>query len=566
MDSGYNVFIINTEKRKIQFLAWILRISVDEFDSGFDFLLKNNNSAKILWELIKDIPTITVVLEDHYVDRVYRDSYYFYYSGKHFTYSRFCKRLSLFYGKLENDFADYSIDELKGIFIGTIVIRPLPEQSIGRTLLNPKYFLKDESVYIRVVTYSVTIYGKKLDVKAFPYSMQDGETTSCAEITILNLLDYYSQSYPEYHYLLPSEINHLAEKSSYERKTPTRGMSYECISKIFCEAGFYPRLYSTQKMSKDKFHHVLSYYIESGIPVALGLKLPNGSKHSIICIGHMKSDTSRIGEILNCSRDDKNSEAIWVSDTADLIDAYCIMDDNRRPYYISRCLEKSYNETKKGIFLELDGYELEYMMVPLYKRMILEATDAYEICMSAISSSNLGIKSFVNLWPLELKKQLLGDEIAEFGSKENPIIVRLYMASSRTFKKERDIKFMQNNKEAQDFYNSTVFPKFVWICELSSKKMYTKGNDECKVIGEIIIDATSSADAGLDSVILINYPHMIYRRMPENFFEKGKVSFEEVKNWNPFPIFQGNLEPYSPISKERKKRASKKVLDNQVKM
>lgn len=48
MDSGYNVFIINTEKRKIQFLAWILKISVDEFDSGFDFLLKNNNSAKIL--------------------------------------------------------------------------------------------------------------------------------------------------------------------------------------------------------------------------------------------------------------------------------------------------------------------------------------------------------------------------------------------------------------------------------------------------------------------------------------------------------------------------------------
>lgn len=558
MASGYDFFVINTEKRKIRFLAWVLKISVDEFNNGLDFLLENNNSVKILWELIKDIPAITVVLEDHYVDRVYRDSYYFYYSGKHFTYSRFCKRLSLFYGKLEKDFAEYSMEELNELFIGTIVIRPLPEQSIGRTLLNPEYFLKDgEIAYIRMATYSVTVYGKKLDVEAFPYSMQDGETTSCAEITILNLLDYYSQSYPEYHYLLPSEISHLAEKSSYERKTPTRGMSYECISKIFCEAGFYPRLYSTQKMSKNKFHHILSYYIESGIPVALGLKLPNESKHSIICIGHMKSDTSRIGEILNCSRDDKNSEAIWVSDTADLIDAYCIMDDNKKPYCISRCIEKNYNEPKKGTFLELDGYELEYMMVPLYKRMILEAADAYDICMSVISSSKLGIKSFVNLWPMELKSQLLGDGIAEFGSKENPIIVRLYMASSRTFRKMRDIKFMQNNKEIQDFYNLTVFPKFVWVCELSSKKMYPKGDEEGSAIGEIIIDATSSADAKLDSVILINYPHSLYRRMPENFFKKDKVSFEEVKNWNPFPIFRSNLKQYRPIEKKLQKRKKK---------
>lgn len=91
---------------------------------------------------------------------------------------------------------------------------------------------------MRLAKYVVTVFGKQLEVWAFPYGMQDGETTSCAEVTILNLLDYYSQSYPEYHYLLPSEISHLVEKSSFERRMPTTGLSYELISKVFAKQDF----------------------------------------------------------------------------------------------------------------------------------------------------------------------------------------------------------------------------------------------------------------------------------------------------------------------------------------
>lgn len=89
--------------------------------------LSENRSFKILWETLKEIPEITFVTEEYYIDRVYRDSYYTYYSCKHFEYSRYCKRLFLFSGKLQTShnamITDIPSQELQETFIGCIVIR-----------------------------------------------------------------------------------------------------------------------------------------------------------------------------------------------------------------------------------------------------------------------------------------------------------------------------------------------------------------------------------------------------------------------------------------------------------
>lgn len=529
------VFEICTEEQQTEFLAWILDMSAQELNQGKEFLINHNTSFKVLWSLLSYLDTYTVVVEDHYVDRVYRDSYYFYYSSKHFSYSRFCKRLCLFEGVLEHEFYDSSCEELEKCFIGSIVIRPVPDRSVGRTLLNPCYFLSEEKkCQIRLAKYNVTVYGKKLHVWAFPYGMQDGETTSCAEITILNLLDYYSQSYPEYHYLLPSEISGLAETNSYERRMPTTGLSYELISKIFCDVGFYPRLYSAQKMTKIKFRNILHYYIESGIPVALGLKLGKESRHSVISIGHIIPDKDKIGDELTCAYDSVSKNAIWTCDTADIVDAYCIMDDNSVPYKLSRCVE----DIKNGdSVLKLNGCEIEYMMVPLYKRMIMEAADAYDICLSILSSSQFGIKNFLKKCDAYSALKEVEPYVDQAGTRDEPFVVRLFMASSRTFRRHRDEQFGNGNCEVRDLYNMTVFPKFVWCCELTTRAFYQKD----QILGEIIIDATSAADAKTDSFIIIHYPNAVCHRRPEDFIEEGDAEFEHVREWRPFEAFHGNL-------------------------
>ena len=68
-----------------------------------------------------------------------------------------------------------------------------------------------------------------------------------------------------------------------------------------------------------------------------------------------------------------------------------------------------------------------------------------------------------------------------------------------------------------------------------------------KVIGEIVLDATSSADAYAyaDSLIIAHYPKCIFCRLPQDA-RKNEVNFDmdeihEVRTWKPFDPYNSNL-------------------------
>ena len=548
MDTLNDSFFEVLSRDEIPFyIAGVLDVSENVYDKGIEFL-KEDKSFAILFDIFSalynyveknNINAFTFMQEENYVDRVYRDSYYFYFAGKHFCYSRFCKRIFLFANTYEKPILDMDSDELEKDFVGSIVIRPLPKRSVGRTLLNPKYFIGDQRCFIRMADYNLIAFGKKVAVSAFPYSMQDGETATCAEVTILNLLDYYSRSYPEYHYLLPSDINRIAKDNGYERSLPTHGLKYEMISKAFCESGFYPRLYSSEKIPKDKFRRILYYYVESGIPLSLGVSIGTRNKHSIIVIGHGKLNVEeqRLQQNLYASYDKKSGNTVWICDAADVVDEFCIMDDAQMPYTLAKC------ELYEQCQLRLDEYTIETMMVPLYKRMYLEASDASEIFKVILASDEYGVR-YSDFEDIENGILL--------GSQENPIAVRIFMTSSRSLRKCRDKQFADGNIEVRAWYSTTVFPKFVWVCELSTVNMYSK-----KVIGEIILDATSSADANVDSLIIAHYPKRIFCRLPQDIVkdkikvdtqgavenEDDTVKIHKICEWQPFLPYDSNLYP-----------------------
>ncbi len=211
---------------------------------------------------------------------------------------------------------------------------------------------------------------------------------------------------------------------------------------------------------------------------------------------------------------------------------------------ISKCEEVIQEIGKEGLSLRLNKCEVEYMMVPLYKRMILEAADAYNICLSILASQRFGIKSFLEETVLSSEFVEIDKNITYVGTKEEPLAIRLFMASSRTFRRERDGEFSSGNCEVRDLYNMTVFPKFVWVCGITTRILYQKD----QAMGEIIIDATSSADAKMDSFIIIHYPNVICRRMPEEFNEGRESVFESIEEWKPFASFHGNLREYNAKS------------------
>ncbi len=524
-----NVVVIRTEDELISFLMDILGFGEDV--ESVEKLMENS-SYRILFSILNRIKMMTVVIEENYVDRTYRDSYYMHFSCKHGEYSRFCKRLFVFAGDVFEDEAKLNFSEidetkLQKKFVGTVVIRPLRNGKVGRCLINPIFLLSGKNTYLRYTRYSATIYGKRLYVYAFPFSMQDGETTTCAEITILNMMDYFSRRYSEYKSILPSEISRIVFKNDFERALPSRGLRYATITKVFSEVGFYPRLY-VKSVFRDmtQFKHVMHYYIESGIPVAIGTKVDDKTKHSIICIGHGKINYDSITQKIYAIDDSTEGSHIWIADTADLCNNYIVMDDGSAPYENVewKALDEMERD-KRTAECMLGKYEPEMLMVPLYKRMFLEAQDAYDICTSALASRELGIKRFHS----------------DMCSKDNPVIIRLFMCSSRNFKHRRISGFSLANREIQEIYNTLRMPRFVWVCELYNSEGYANQ----KALGEIVLDATASPDDGIRSVLMYHYPYFVLTcNKNTEFVDKlydDNEYFYQLKEWECFDGYDHNL-------------------------
>ena len=500
-------------------------------DSGVQDAKIARNFVQELEKLLKKFPRpFTIIQEAYHIDRSFRDTYYTYFSNQHFDIKRHSRRISFVKQIItEKEFLSSDIDTRASIsnnFMGTCVINPLSSGVIGRTLIDPHFLLPkcDRPAFVRLSKFKIHVYGKKFFVKAFPYRMQDEETMRCAEVTLLNLLEYYSNSYNDYRSVVPSEILDAEQRHDHERVLPSKGTSYPILTKVLSEFGFSPRLYNlsvidkcclSQVTQEDELKRWLHYYIESGIPVALNL-VPvgnNGAGHSIVCIGHgCPSD-----ELIKRAKKHK-----WISwehrdnchpiiDSADFYDHYVVIDDNQPVYQVRPF----------GSLSLYPDMRVENIAVPLYKRMFLDASDASALVRTILHHEQLGIDAWAG----------------DFIRPKEDVIIRLFMASSTSLKGFRTATLADTY--AREAYAIVPMPRFVWVCEIYRECDY----NNLEAFGEIVIDATSVPGRGHNtrSLILMHYPNVLGVRLPE----QSDTAFEEMITLDQdgvFPGFRGNLE------------------------
>lgn len=447
---------------------------------------------RIFWELINDIAekNITTVFENNYVDSEYRDSYYSHYSEVHQEISRWCRRLLMFCGnqedllkkdaKLDNHIDD--IASLKNNFIGSIVIKPIKAHSIGRTLINPSKLKSMKGVYVRLSEYRICYKDIELKVSAFPFRMQDEIITSCAEVSLLNIFDYYSSRYNNYAYLMPSNIHSIVRKIKPDRTIPVKGINYEVMSRVLYESGFAPKEYiglddaeinnlsqMLPNMNKDILYYhprdLLGYYVESGMPVGIGLhaSFKDVIGHSVVCIGH--ADCVNVNSI-NPTAIFADDSSIQIIDTNINHNEYIVQDDQNRPYSI---LKK--NESGKYELQNQPPLPLTVILVPLHRRMYMDAALANAIFLQIISRN--------------IKQDQSNRQSHKIGSTDTPLVVRTFLATSGHYRINR-LKHSQS-QTLFTVYTNLNMPHFIWVREI-----YTKDTYPDHAIGEIVLDATYS--------------------------------------------------------------------------
>ena len=459
---------------------------------------------------------INFIIEHPYVDRVYRDSYYNYYSTKMTIYPRDCIRLSLFDVALEPDLFREKLDHgtLQNKYLGYIILRPTVPSIVGRSVVSPRA-LKLHNFLCVSSLFPATAASVKLVAEGFPHSSQDGETISCAETSIWSIMEYFSSKYFEYKPALPSTIIETLRERFTQRQLPSGGLNIYDMAFALKKFGFGNKIYARDEFGPVVFKRLLSCYLEGGIPIlaALDNRLSGGNiGHAVLIAGRSYVTDSQIENLEVTVEENPTIQAllsqrdIHLFDNDDVDKEYVIIDDNFPPYQLSQLSIPAhyYNDE------EWAKCQLTYFVAPLYPKVYL---DAYEA-------------------KLHIKMLFLRVGFSIPGGTD--VFIRVFLASSRSYK---DYLTQQAKLQAdiRDFILDTQMPKFIWVGEFSNKTLMKQE----KANGLIILGATEPDLANFKALIFAGYGDRYF--YPE---WDTKELVEILLPLNEFSIYSNNLKHY----------------------
>ena len=420
-----------------------------------------------------------ITVEYPYYESDYLSTFYLYHVQKFQPTSKACCRLILY--------------DVNGEYVGYISLRPIAaERKISRTYLSPEVFapsnyndlpvdIQTRNFFVIWGKYKIHVGGDEGVVQAMPYMQQEGDVAVCAHVALWSVLRFFSSRFHNSRDYTMGEIVSLVS-SPQVRKIPSRGLTVEQISTVLTEAGFSTIIIRKDSQYRNDFFSEVITYLDSGIPV---IAFSRELSHAVVLCGRvetnknifMDSDTLDEKESLKTrldllaenleSESDANANRKLLFDST-FVDWVLVNDDNRSPYFaISRIPNTDSRQSGLTSFSQID-----FCIVPLYKRMHLSYSDAKNIVSLLCSDT----------------KYLWNDNPEDENLKEY-LIVKISIASSNTIK-----EYIKNNVDEGNIpveLNNLLnipYSRFLWMAEISTISAY---RNQC-CTGIILLDSTCS--------------------------------------------------------------------------
>nr|WP_295864181.1 hypothetical protein [uncultured Chitinophaga sp.] len=456
------------------------------------------------------------VIEYPYVDKVYRDSYYAYFSSKRRPYQKDCIRIALFDGEVlpEHFRGAAGVAALQERFRGFVVLRPTIPNIIGRSVVSP-YALQEHRFLSLAGRYQTTVNAVKLVATGFPHASQDTETLTCAETSLWALMEYFAGRYPEYKPVMPSTIiNTLKSRSSY-RQIPSEGLGIEQMGFALREFGFGTKAYDTAELSPATFANLFSVYVESGIPLIVAVSdRHRGGRigHAVVVIGRSETTDTDIDQLAVEEEEDEvlamlmKRKGIRIVDNANIKRHFVVVDDNYPVYQLAPfAMPTAYYDDA-----EWRRCEVVQFLVPLYPKVYMDGVAARKY----------------------MKKVLLDNWFDIPFNTE--LFIRVFLTSSRSYKDYLTIEDSFDG-DVKEIILTIPMPKFVWIAEVSSKELIKKH----KADGLIILDATEPQTIDQRALVFLGSSSNLYYSL-----SNGKELTENSISLGEFNIFTNNLKGF----------------------
>lgn len=470
--------------------------------------------------------------ETQYIDRDYSSDYRRCYAQTFKTYGRHCQRVHFFAESIEPIITKATwaerVKALQGTsktsYRGFCVVRPLPGAAIGRTALHAAGPMESdsESVVTCRADIRANVLGAELDVVAACFMQQDARVGACAQVAIWTGARHMHQRYG-YDWLSVADITRRAAPNTAEESVSLPAgsdfLTSERMIRAISEMGFQPLCFEQHNIGA-----AILPYVESGIPVILGLQEGTGLGHAVTVIGR----------VFSTSQHPTNQQIDYVS-------AFIVHDDQAGPYMLvpmdsSPARIRKFDKNQlishlvRGKKVDFDVKTHATFAVALMPiRVFSAAREAERTALRRLEAAIANIPNLRrslakrNALPTDQTKKLLDELIA--AHKADKIVLRTYLTSASGYR--RHIALGTACDELKDVALRLHLPHFTWITEISTTDSYNHSSAGLRrMYGHSVLDATSTGKdaAGL---LMLHLPGFVSLRNvnagPGEQQEKGIV-------------------------------------------
>lgn len=444
---------------------------------------KNYRQMHYLFSYLNNMGCKSFLIESLYTDKYYLDDYLHFYGNCHQKYKKNCQRIHFFKDFFQIDTttskenAFYEAQrKIQDNYLGFVVIKPLEQTMIGRTLLsiypgtNSNEINACDCDHRNIMTihnYHANICGFDLGIKSLPFQEQDSVVSACATIALWSLLEQSTYVYG-YYSPTPFEITTAAHQTfSMTRTFPSNGL---ILSQVITAIRTYNmeveiEEYQDKMPDIDNFLARIYAYVRGKIPIFLGISLPGNRFHAVTITGYtlQKSPIS----ITNIRLTGHRIKKLYMhDDNIGPFARYTIQKSSGLvPIYLN-CEDRKDNNNNFEQICPIS------MIIPLYHKIRYPYKYIFKkICI------------FSNI----ILRKLLPDYFDKFAMKDT-IEWDIYLSSVNSLKQCFLIEEFYNSISAnvhQKLING-FFPRFIWRCRF----LY---NNE--PIIEILGDATEAQTA-----------------------------------------------------------------------
>ncbi|MAL79107.1 MAG: hypothetical protein CMN55_08345 [Sneathiella sp.] len=487
-----------------------------------------------LIEQLKALSATYVLIENEYIDRDFSASFSEFYSTVFKRHNKFCRRMHFFKSDLGKIFAQHDSPEIisrsiqtaadNGEYLGFVVVRPIAHAPIGSAVIKFSHLHANLVAHLLVkARYEVHLLGATLSVDGIPLTQQDSRVGSCAQASIWMAGRHFHTRHRGKWFSTVDITKAATQLGEFglSRALPA-GSEFlgvnnmvQALRALDQEPLTYAALDKKGNWGPLRPYDVINRYVDSGIPVILGLRNSGTIGHAVVVTGHV---IKKVDEKVKLPKEPTRAE---------LCEAFLVNDDQRGGNLLMPIEGSSkYGETEYSVLKDI-----EYIIVPLPNKVFTPAEHAEKMAWSLLNYYRSKWEDFKKAYTDTLgTSAACGDDFVKH-IDQNTVLSRTYLTYGWKYKAR-----MLKNCIGSDFKKILLyqeFPRFVWVTEFGTLPSLNHLNfKQRRVFGHAVIDATGSKHWG--SACMFHAPGAGYRFIP-----------------NDADIFGGYQMAFTPITDDR---------------